>query len=163
MGPKEVQIHAHSESHHFSAGHFTVFSESNRENLHGHNFHVTANFHGTVGEDGLCFDYNIPKGAMQSICDELNETFLLPGHSPFLEIHNEGPYFKVAFGKEEFSFLKRDVTIISVRNVTVEELAIWFLRRLCAVKSVNELPIELMEVSVSSGPSEHASVQWRPG
>ena len=162
MKPREARIHVHKESHHFSAGHFTIFSKSDRENLHGHNYRVTASIHARIGENGLCFDYNALKAAMQTICDALDETFLLPGRSPFLKIQNEGTRFKVSFGEEELTFLKRDVTIISVRNVTIEELAEWFLHRLSEDKRVKELPMELLELSVSSGPSEHASAQWRP-
>ena len=44
---------------HFSAAHFTVFSATERERLHGHNWRIGALITGPVGDDGLCFDYDI--------------------------------------------------------------------------------------------------------
>ena len=39
----------------FSAAHFTVFSATERERLHGHNFHVGLSVTAPVGSNGMCF------------------------------------------------------------------------------------------------------------
>ena len=46
---------------HFSAAHFTIFSATQRENLHGHNFDVSCSLDTVVGPNGLAFDYNVVK------------------------------------------------------------------------------------------------------
>ena len=53
----------------FSAGHFTIFSATERENLHGHAFGVSAEYECDVDENGLTFDYNIVKYALKKLCD----------------------------------------------------------------------------------------------
>ena len=57
---------------HFAAAHFTLFSDTERENLHGHNFQVTLDAEAPIAEDGLTFDYNILKKALKQMCDDLD-------------------------------------------------------------------------------------------
>ena len=75
----------------FSAGHFTIFSATDRENLHGHNFQVRCAVTASIGPDGLAFNYVLLKRVLRALCDELNERVLLPDHSPYLTLeHQEG-------------------------------------------------------------------------
>ena len=71
---------------HFSAAHFTIFSATQRENLHGHNFDVGCVIETLIGSDGLAFDYNLIKDKLKALCDELDERTLLPEQSPFLSL-----------------------------------------------------------------------------
>jgi hypothetical protein len=51
---RRTVIEIQKEYLHFSAAHFTIFSATVRENLHGHNFHVGAQLSrrsGTLGPD----------------------------------------------------------------------------------------------------------------
>ena len=41
---------------HFNAAHFTLFSATEREDLHGHTFYVAATVTSPVGDDGLAPD-----------------------------------------------------------------------------------------------------------
>ena len=145
---------------HFSAAHFTIFSASERENLHGHNFFVEAQAIGAIGADGLCFDYNALKDRLKALCDALDETTLLPGRSPHLDIAETTDGVVAQFGAERLVFLPRDVTVLDVRNVTVEELAHWFLRRLRASDGFGSLPIDELTLRASSGPGQWASAHW---
>ena len=148
------------EDMHFSAAHFTVFSASERENLHGHDFYVAATATGPIAADGLCFDYNRLKSCLRALCTQLDETVLLPTRSPHLEIRTETDACHVAFGDERLRFLPRDVKLLPVRNVTVEELAHWLLGELTAGEGFAELPIETLELRVSSGPGQWAGATW---
>lgn len=145
---------------HFSAAHFTIFSATERENLHGHNFFVEAEAIGEIGDDGLCFDYNALKQLLKELCDQLDETTLLPARSPHLDIEASGSRVTVGFGDERLEFLARDVTLLDVRNVTVEELAHWFLRELRAREEFERLPIDEIRLRASSGPGQWASAEW---
>jgi len=109
----------------FSAGHFTIFSATHRENLHGHNFDVALSIAGEVDEStGMLADYDIYKRIMVDACKRWHETFLLPTRSPFLVIgENEKGYIVARFDGEEMLFLKRDVSLLPVSNVSLEELA----------------------------------------
>ena len=81
----------------FSAGHFTIFSETERERLHGHNFAVSASIVAPVGENGLCFSYGEFKSKLQKLCEKLDEYLLLPGLSPYLKIEKQEQEYLVVF------------------------------------------------------------------
>ena len=70
---------------HFNAAHFTLFSATEREDLHGHTFYVAATVTSPVGDDGLAFDYNLFKNALKALCDELDEKVLLPSRGTLLD------------------------------------------------------------------------------
>jgi 6-pyruvoyltetrahydropterin/6-carboxytetrahydropterin synthase len=153
-------IEINKEAMHFSAAHFTLFSATERENLHGHNFQVEATLDGEVGDDGLCFDYNVIKTKLKSLCDALDERVLLPERSPHLRLTEENGYLIALFAGERIPFLPRDVKTLPVRNVTVEELAQWFIDTLTRDKEILALPIARMTLRCSSGPGQWASANW---
>jgi len=145
---------------HFSAAHFTIFSATERENLHGHNFDVSCSLDTTVGPNGLAFDYNVVKDRLMALCDELDERVLLPSQSPHLKFEHEGGYLIVGFADERIPFLERDALLLPIRNATVEEFARWFAQRLGTDAELSRQPIESLNVRVSSGPGQWASCRW---
>ena len=161
-GLRRTSIEIAKEDIHFAAAHFTVFSATKRENLHGHNFFVAATLSGPIDDDGLCFDYNIVKSKLRELCASLDETVLLPTESPYVDIEQDDDYVTAVFGRERLPFLRRDVKLLAVRNVTVEELAHWFVAQLTATADFAELPVDALEVRVSSGPGQWAVSTWRP-
>ena len=157
---RRATIDIAKEDMHFSAAHFTIFSARRRENLHGHDFFVAATATGPVGDDGLCFDYNALKSPLRALCEVLDETVLLPAHSPHLRLCEDEEQVAARFADEWLTFLRRDVRVLPVRNITVEELAAWFLATLLADVEVLALPIDALTVRVSSGPGQWAGVEW---
>jgi len=145
---------------HFSAAHFTIFSATERENLHGHNFDVSCSLDTTVGANGLAFDYNVVKDRLMALCDELDERVLLPAQSPHLTFTKEAGYLIACFADERIPFLERDALLLPIRNATVEEFARWFAIRLGADAELRRQPIESLNVRVSSGPGQWASCRW---
>lgn len=149
---------------HFSCAHFTIFSASHRENLHGHNYHLKCEFDANVGSDGLCFDYNLIKKALVGLCENLDECTLLPENSPFLSIeHSVGgdPKNVIAiFGEEAIPFLARDIKCLPVSNITIEELSRWLLDVLIETVSLGKLPIQALSLGVSSGEGQWAISTW---
>ena len=159
---RRASIEIAKEDIHFAAAHFTVFSATKRENLHGHNFFVTATLSGPIDDGGLCFDYNVVKSTLRELCASLDETVLLPTESPYVDIEQGEDYVTVVFGGERLPFLRRDVKCLAVRNVTVEELAHWFVEQLADNADFKQLPMDALELRVSSGPGQWASATWRP-
>jgi len=145
---------------HFSAAHFTIFSATERENLHGHNFDVSCSLDTSVGPNGLAFDYNVVKDRLMALCDELDERVLLPSQSPHLKFEHDGGYLIVRFADERIPFLERDALLLPIRNATVEEFARWFAQRLGTDAELSRQPIESLNVRVSSGPGQWASCRW---
>ena len=154
-----TRIEIRKEALHFAAAHFTIFSATERENLHGHNFAVAADIEADVGADGLAFDYNLVKAGMQALCDRLDERTLLPEQSPHLAIAEADGYTVAHFNDERIPFLARDVLTLPVANITVEALAEWFGRELLRDAKIAALKMHRLTIKVSSGPGQwaHAS------
>ena len=144
----------------FSVAHFTIFSKTDRENLHGHNFQVECELVAPVGDDGLMFDYGIIKKAIRRICEELDEQVILPENSPYLDLEDEGDYTIAIFNSERLPFLKRDVTTLPIANTTVEEFSHLILHRLMEDSDFDDRGVTEMTVKVSSSPGQTGCSTW---
>ena len=149
----------------FSSGHFTVFSSTTRENLHGHNYNLYASFTTEIEDEGLSFDYRFYKKKIYDLCRQLNQTTLLPGLCKYLSITEKGNYYHVQFSDEVIIFLKRDATIIPVTNITVEELSYWFIQQLSVnMEETEKNKVIKIMVKVFSRPGQSGSCLWeKPG
>lgn len=157
--PAIVEIH--KEELGFSAGHFTIFTATDREDLHGHNYSVNTAFHVLLNDNGLAFDYRIYKKKLLALCDKLDRRFLLPSQSKYLTIEETGDMLLAHFGKEKIPFLKRDVVLLPICNVTIEELSNWFLEQLIQnPEELNKHCIQGITVSVYNGPGQSGSTRW---
>jgi len=71
----------------FSAAHFLRDYNGKCENLHGHNYKVYAHVRGEkLNEGGMLLDFTFIKGALRSVCKELDHTNLND-----LEIFDQNP------------------------------------------------------------------------
>lgn len=155
------EIELHKENMKFSAAHFTIFSATERENLHGHNYSVHAVFVTDKNENGLSFDYRFYKDKLRALCQTLDEFVIIPGLSKHLTIAESDHYFQVTFAQEEMRFLKRDVMILPISNTTVEELSDWFLNKLIQDEShllMNH--ISEIRIKISSAPGQSGTSIW---
>jgi 6-pyruvoyltetrahydropterin/6-carboxytetrahydropterin synthase len=144
----------------FSIGHFTIFSSTLRENLHGHNFQVQCHVTATLGNDGLLFDYAILKRILRSMCEEIDERVILPRNSPHLIVSEEGDYIIATFNGERIPFLHRDVSILPIANTTVEEFSHYFLDMLVVNDELQDKGIQSFTVKISSSPGQHGVAEW---
>lgn len=146
----------------FSAGHFTIFSPEIRENLHGHNYNVYLSITTLIEDQGFSFDYRFYKEKLYNLCQTLDETVLIAGLCKHLTITEEENYFHIDFNNEKMIFLKRDVKILPITNVTVEELSYWFLKKLLAdPEELEKNKISKLKLKVFSGPGQSASADWK--
>ena len=160
--PRLSTIELFKESMKFSAGHFAIFASDTRENLHGHNYNVCASFTTIIEDEGMSFDYRHYKKKVRVICDSLNEITLLPEKSKYLKFEAAGNYTNVYFSNEKIIFLNRDIKILPVYNITVEELSNWVLNQI--LLDQNELAqnkIQAIRIKVYSGPGQSGSAEWR--
>ena len=154
-------IELNREDMRFSSGHFTIFSANKRERLHGHNFRVHALITGEVDDDGLTFDYSDYRQQLLALCRHLHEHFLLPSDSKFLNLQQNDSTVDIEFNAEVFSLLSKDVLVLPLRNITVEELARWFVEELTKdKKAVDELSVKALTIKISSGPGQSGSASW---
>jgi len=154
-------IELQKESMKFAAGHTTIFSATEREPLHGHWYGVYLALSTYVEENGMTFDYRYYKHRIHMLCSQLNQTFLMPQYSPFLEYTSDDDYLYFTFNQKKIPFLKEDVTVLPVTNITVEELSRWFIQEL--IKEKEELithRIERLVIKVFSAAGQSASHTW---
>jgi 6-pyruvoyltetrahydropterin/6-carboxytetrahydropterin synthase len=147
------------ESHKFSAAHYTIFSATERERLHGHNYSVSARIVAPIGDNGFSADYNVYKSRLKALCDELDEYMLLAGESPYQSIEEAGACYRVRFAGEEMLFLQSDTQVLPVTNATVEEFSHLLLQRLMEASGGEDL--REVELCVASGPGQRACASWR--
>lgn len=152
-------LYIDKESHKFSAAHFTIFSATERERLHGHNYSVSARFLAPMGDNGFSADYNVYKNRLAVLCDELDEYMVLAAHSPYQQVEEEGDYYRVHFNAEQMLFLKSDTLLLPLRNATVEEFAGYLLKKL--VEASEGEGLQEIELFVASGPGQKAGALWQ--
>tara|TARA_R110002072_G_scaffold13418_12_gene56272 strand:- start:30641 stop:31192 length:552 start_codon:yes stop_codon:yes gene_type:complete len=155
------RIEISKEALNFSVGHFTIFSKTDRENLHGHNFQLLCNATAELNDEGLLFDYAILKKLMKYLCDEIDEQVILPLQSPHLSIQEEGDYVVAGFNGEKLFFLHRDVTLLPIANSTVEEFSHYFLKRILEHPDLKDKGILALTVKVSSNTGQFGVAEWR--
>jgi 6-pyruvoyltetrahydropterin/6-carboxytetrahydropterin synthase len=146
------------ESHKFSAAHYTIFSATSRERLHGHNYSVSARIVAPVGGNGFSADYNLYKNRLAALCDSLDEYMLLAGNSPYQSVEEQGACYRVNFDRDEMLFLQSDTQVLPLLNVTVEELSHFLLQKLvteCSGEDIREI-----ELCVASGEGQKGCSGW---
>lgn len=145
----------------FSSGHFTIFSATSRERLHGHNFAVRASVTFPVDDTGISFDYKVFKDAMRSVCDRLDEYTLIAANSKHLTIEEDGEFYKI-WHDNKYMLLRQDETILlPIFNTTIEEFSSYVLNDLLSDKSmIDDNDVRFVSVGVSSGPGQWADSTW---
>ena len=158
---RTVTIELHKEDMGFSAGHFTVFSATERESLHGHNYQVAVKLTLLVDNNGIAFNYKLYKNKIRALCHTVDETFLLPKQCQHIHYQEEGDYVYALFNGERIPFLKKDITFLPVRNITVEELSNWFLQQFTeTLQPPEKQNLLAIEMRVYSGLGQWGSTRW---
>ena len=157
-----ASLDIHKEECSFSAGHFTIFSATEREYLHGHNYYVSTHFKVNISHNGLSFDYRFYKNKILDLCHQLDRHFLLPSKSPYLNIEDEQDYWVVYFNHKKMFFLKEDIILLPITNITIEELSYWFLQNILnEEKTMKQHAIQAMTIHVYNGLGQSAGASWK--
>lgn len=156
-----THLEIHKEEFSFSAGHFTIFSATEREQLHGHNYYVSISFKLLINDNGLSFDYRHYKKKILALCAQLDRHFLLPGQSRYLQLEDNNDYWIAHFNHKKIPFLKEDVIILPLSNITIEELSRWFLENILEDKNdIEAHGIRGITVKVYNGPGQSGGTSW---
>ena len=124
MKHTETIIDLHRNDMKFSVAHFTIFSATEREKIHGHNYYLRAKITAAVTKIGLAFDYRDIRKILIKHCKSLNESFLIPSQSPHLQVEplsGEGA-LRITFNQESMILLNNDVTLLPLPNISSESL-----------------------------------------
>ncbi|MBS03602.1 MAG: 6-pyruvoyl tetrahydropterin synthase [Gammaproteobacteria bacterium] len=155
------RIEVAKQAYNFSIAHFTIFSATSREDLHGHNFQVECELEAPVGDDGLMFDYAIIKRTLKELCDAIDEKTILPERSPHLTLGARDGYLSAEFDGETLLFLARDVMTLPVANTTVEEFSNYFLDKIVSHPALEGRGVREVLVKVSSSPGQRGVSCWK--
>lgn len=157
-------VELQKESMKFAAGHTTIFSATEREPLHGHQYNVYLALTTWVEDNGMTFDYRYYKERIHVLCRRVNQTFLMPQFSPYLSHREDEEYHYFTFNGKTMPFLKEDVTLMPLCNITVEELSRWFVQELIAdTAELEKHRIEELVIKIFSAPGQCASHRWKRG
>ncbi len=125
-------IHLAKESFKFSSTHFTIFSPTEAERLHGHNYQVKCDIEidHLDSKIGMAFDFNLIKPEIKALCDEIDEHILIAGRSPYLKINRSLDSIEIVYSNRKYVFPKGDCRELDLVNITSEELARYFCEKL---------------------------------
>ncbi len=151
-------LYIDKESHKFSAAHYTIFTATERERLHGHNYSVSARIVAPMGDNGFSADYNVYKSRLKTLCDELDEYMVLAENSPHQTIEKDGDNYRVKYAEEEMLFLCSDTLVLPIVNATVEEFSHYLLGKLVDLSAGEDL--REIELCVASGPGQKGCATW---
>jgi 6-pyruvoyltetrahydropterin/6-carboxytetrahydropterin synthase len=159
---KLVKINLFRNDMKFSAAHFTIFSATKRENIHGHNYYITASLTSKVNSDGISNDYRIQRKKIIDICKNLNEHFLIAKDSPHLTIKNIKDSVTITFNNKSMTIPQEEIKLLPLRNISSEELAYFFLHQLTEnKKEMKEQGIIAYEIGVSTTIGHSSTASWR--
>lgn len=156
------RLHVRKEALKFAAAHMTIFSASEKERLHGHNY--TTELTVDVGSSalGAFVSFASLKDALRALCEAWDEKVLLPGACPHLTFtrHDDEEVELVACGRR-YVFPAEEVEILPVDNVITEALAETLGRAL-----VDGLPdavranVRRLALRVDESPGQGATWTW---
>ena len=140
----------------FSAAHFIAY-KGFREALHGHNFRMSVEVEGALGEQGYVLDFGVVKEIARGLCKRLNEKVLLPAHSDCLEIRERDGQCVVRYEDDEFIFPKKDVFLVPIVHSSAEELARYLVGELrAALRAEGIEKLQAIQVGVEETPGQAA-------
>ena len=145
----------------FTAGHVTIFSATERERMHGHQYSVYIALTAIIKHNGMAFDYRYYKKKVAALCEILNQRFLMPQYSPYMTMEEDETYYYFTFNHKKMVLLKEDVTVLPLANITTEELSRWFVLELTKDKAtLDKHHIQKLLVKVSTSHIQSASHEW---
>jgi 6-pyruvoyltetrahydropterin/6-carboxytetrahydropterin synthase len=115
--------------HVFSAAHFITIG-GQCERLHGHNYHVAAEFAGPLDQNQLVIDFLLVRAKLREIVATLDHYVLLPTQHPAMRVVDDGRQVTAAFGDVRWVFPSGDCRLLPVANTTAELLASYIGQRL---------------------------------
>jgi 6-pyruvoyltetrahydropterin/6-carboxytetrahydropterin synthase len=153
--------------HVFSAAHFITFN-GQCERLHGHNYHVAAEFTGPLDDDRLIIDFLLVRAKLRAIVAELDHYVLLPTMHPQIRVKDDGREVTAIFNERRWLFPSGDCRLLPVANTTAELMAAYIGDRLLTdlsteVRKIHHLCVEVDECDGQVAIWERRSSDDAPG
>ena len=145
----------------FSCAHMTVFGESRKVRLHGHNFTLALEVELRSIDFESLLDFGLLKAEMGKLCKEWKERTLLAGENPHFNVVSEsGLELEFTLCGQRYVLPKEDALVLPIDNVTVEGLASFAAKELRSRLSKILEPVALsMQVIIEESPGQGARVR----
>lgn len=156
MAGTSFKVHVTKDYLKFSAAHFIAY-KGFREALHGHNYRMSVEVEGDLGEQGYVLDFGVVKDIARGLCKRLNEKVLIPAQSDCLEIDQRDGQCIVRYESDEFTFPQKDVVLVPIVHSSAEELARYLVGELRkALQAQGIGPLRAIQVGVEETPGQAA-------
>lgn len=119
---ESFKVHVTKDYLKFSAAHFIAY-DGFREALHGHNYRVSVEVEGRLGNQGYVVDFGTVKRLARELCGQLDERVLVPAASDVLSLRHEDGQVILESQSGRFAFPKADCAILPIVHSSAEELA----------------------------------------
>ena len=146
--------------HVFSAAHFITIG-GQCERLHGHNYHVAAEFQGALDQNQLVIDFLLVRAKLCEIVTALDHYVLLPTQHPQLSVADDGRRVRVSFGESGWEFPSGDCRLLPVANTTAELLAKYIGQQLLAALQSEAGKLQQIRIEVDECDGQIAI--WEQG
>lgn len=148
----------------FSCAHFLIFPDGSKERLHGHNYQVRCEISGELTDKGLLIDFIQVKPIIRSLCDYLDEHWVLPGKHPDLKITpGDDGHTQVQYQNCRYLAPSGEIIVLPINNSSAENLACWFATALRQrlVEEFGKIRVQMLRVYISetSGQSGVYTIQ----
>jgi len=140
----------------FAAAHF-ITMRGKCERLHGHNYRVSVQVEGRLGDDGYVLDFGVLKRHAREIASSLDHRVLLAEENPLLAFSEDDGHLTVQYGAKRYVFPLDEALLLPIANTTAELLATYFCGQLIERLAPEDLAtVSSVGVAVSEGPGQQA-------
>lgn len=107
----------------FASAHFLIFSNGQREPLHGHNYQVSIVMEGELDPAGVVLDFISFKPLVKRICDGLDHRTLIQTASPVITLRQRPHEIELRYKQQKIILPRQDVLLLPLINTSTELLA----------------------------------------
>jgi len=107
----------------FASAHFLIFSNGQREPLHGHNYQVSVVMEGELDPAGVVLDFISFKPLVKRICDGLDHRTLIQTASPVITLRQRPHEVELRYKQQKIILPRQDVLLLPLINTSTELLA----------------------------------------
>jgi len=107
----------------FASAHFLIFSNGQREPLHGHNYQVSVVMEGELDPAGVVLDFISFKPLVKRICDGLDHRTLIQTASPVITLRQRAHEIELRYKQQKIILPRQDVLLLPLINTSTELLA----------------------------------------
>jgi len=107
----------------FASAHFLIFSNGQREPLHGHNYQVSVVMEGELDPAGVVLDFISFKPLVKRICDSLDHRTLIQTASPVITLRQRPHEIELRYKQQKIILPRQDVLLLPLINTSTELLA----------------------------------------